>query len=330
MSEIRQDPITGRWVILAPARASRPWHIDVPGNQAPPAACPFCAGNEVMTPAEVWAERDADSEPNSPGWRVRVVTNKYPALENRGAAGAKKNGLYQAMDGLGIHEVIIESPEHVVRMSALGKQQYERILRAYQARLGAVGNDPRWRYSFIYKNHGERAGATFEHIHSQLVGLPFVPREAHDQISGARKHFETTQRCIYCDIIRRECELGHRVVLESEHFVVFCPYAPRFGYETWIVPKDHGPRFEQEREIAALGEMLRAVVVKLNGIADNPPFNYVIHPASAEASSDEHDHWHMEILPQMVRAAGFEWGTGAHMNSVTPERAARLLRDAPV
>ena len=332
MSEFRQDPITGRWVIIASARASRPWHIHVPGNQAGAASCPFCAGNEAMTPPEVWADRESNSEPNSPGWRVRVVANKYPALEDRGEWSRKKDGLYQSMNGLGVHEVIIESPEHVVQMSALSKEQFEKILRAYQVRLGALRNDPRWRHSFIYKNHGERAGATVEHIHSQLVALPFVPREARDEITGARKHFETTGRCIYCDIIRRECELGRRLVLESEFFLALCPYAPRFGYETWIVPKNHAPRFEQsaEQEIAAFAETLRAVIVKLNGVTDNAPFNYGIHSASAEESAEEHCHWHMEILPQMTRAAGFEWGTGAHMNSMAPEDAARLLRDVPV
>ena len=332
MSEFRQDPITGRWVIIASARASRPCHIRVPGNQTRAESCPFCAGNEAMTPPEVWAERDSNSERNSPGWRVRVVANKYPALEDGGEWSGKNDGLYRAMNGLGVHEVIIESPEHVVRMSALRKEQFERILRAYQVRLGALRNDPRWRYAFIYKNHGERAGATFEHIHSQLVALPFVPREARDEISGARRHFETTRRCIYCDIIRRECKLGHRLVFESEFFVALCPYAPRFGYETWIVPKNHAPRFEQsaEHEIAAFAETLRAVIVKLNGVTDNPPFNYVIHSASSEESAGEHYHWHLEILPQMTRAAGFEWGTAVHMDSIAPEDAARLLRNAPV
>ena len=332
MSEFRQDPISGRWAIIASARAFRPWHIHVPGRQAGAESCPFCAGNEVMTPPEVWAERHANSERNSPDWCVRVVANKYPALEDRGKWSGKKDGLYRAMNGLGVHEVIIESPEHVVQMSALGKEQFETILRAYRVRLRALSNDPRWRYSFIYKNHGERAGATFEHIHSQLVALPFVPREVQDEITGARKHFEMTRRCIYCDISRRESEQGQRLVLESARFVAFCPYASRFGYETWIIPKAHAPRFEYSAEpedTAGFAETLRAVIVKLNGITDDAPFNYVIHSAPADESADEHYHWHMEILPQITRAAGFEWGTGVHMNPIAPEHAARLLRDTP-
>ena len=332
MSEFRQDPVTGRWVIIASGRASRPWHIDRASDRPSSESCPFCAGNEAMTPPEVWAERDARTEANAPGWRVRVVPNKYPALENDGERFGKENGFYQSMSGLGVHELVIESPDHVTNMAVLSVAQFARIFRAYRARLRALRNDQRWRYLLIYKNHGERAGATFEHIHSQLVALPFVPREAHDEISGVRRHFNASGRCIYCDIIQSQSEAGDRLVLDSERCVALCPFAPRFGYETWIVPKKHAENFEQssDEDIAALAECLRSVIVKLNGITDNPPFNFVIHTAPSKESAQQRYHWHMEILPQISRAAGFEWGTGVHMNSVAPEDAARSLRDARV
>jgi len=332
MSEFRQDPVTGRWVIIASGRASRPWHIDMARDRPRAISCPFCAGNEAMTPPEVWAERGANTEANAPGWRLRVVPNKYPALENSGEWSGKKDGLYQAMNGLGVHELIIESPDHVTNMAALSVDQFAHILVAYRSRLRASRNDRRWRYFLVYKNHGERAGATFEHIHSQLVALPFVPREAHDEIEGVRRHFEASGRCIYCDIIRSDGEPTGRLVLSSERSVALCPFAPRFGYETWILPRNHAGRFEQisDEDIAALAECLRSVIVKLNGITDNPPFNLLIHTAPDEESADQRYHWHMEILPQITRAAGFEWGTGVHMNSVAPEDAARSLRDARV
>ena len=332
MSEFRQDPVTGRWVIIASGRASRPWHIDTASDRLRAESCPFCAGSEALTPPEVWAARAAGTAADAPGWRVRVVPNKYPALENSGEWSSDKDDFYQTMNGLGVHEVIIESPDHVTNMASLSRDQFMHILAAYRSRLRVLRNDRRWRYLLIYKNHGARAGATFAHIHSQLVALPFVPREAHDEITGARRHFDASGRCIYCDIIRSESESGERLILSSERFVVLCPFAPRFGYETWLLPKNHAVNFEQssDEDIAALAECFRAVTVKLNHITKNLPFNMVIHTAPNEESLDHCYHWHVEILPQITRAAGFEWGTGLHMNSVAPEDAARSLRGARV
>jgi UDPglucose--hexose-1-phosphate uridylyltransferase len=329
MSEFRQDPVTGRWVIITSGRASRPWHINTATEREQNEPCPFCAGNESMTPPEVWAQRNASTEANAPDWRVRVILNKYPALEESGGKHDDNHSFYRSAHGLGVHEVIIESPRHVVNMSALGVTEFATILGAYRARLKALKNDRRWRYLLIYKNHGARAGATFEHIHSQLVALPFVPREAQDEIDGARKHFDATGRCVYCEMIERESARGERLVWNSARFIAFCPFAPRFGYETWILPKDHTSSFEQssDQDLTALADCLRLYLLKLNGVVDHAPFNYVIHSAPTEASSRQRYHWHMEILPQITRAAGFEWGTGAHMNSIAPEDAARLLRD---
>ena len=332
MPEFRQDPVTGRWVIIAPARNARPRYIEIASEQKRTEPCPFCAGNESMTPPEVWADRDSKAEANSPGWRVRVVANKYPALENSSTRFNPKKGLYQTMGGVGIHEVIIESPEHVVNLSALSKEQIVDILCAYRARLSVLKDDRRWRYLLIYKNHGERAGATLEHVHSQLVAMPVVPKEAQDEIDGMRRHFDATRRCIYCDIIQSESGQGERLVFRSNRFITLCPFASRFGYETWILPKNHAANFEQssDGDITALAESLSAFTAKLNLVRDNAPFNLVIHSAPNEESVDQRYHWHMEILPQITRAAGFEWGTGVHMNSVAPEDAARLLRDAPL
>lgn len=332
MSEFRQDPVTGRRVIIASGRADRPWHIGVPKNPAHVVPCPFCAGGEAMTPPEVWSERDPATPADAPGWRVRVVPNKYPALESSGERSGKYRNFYPAAHGFGRHEVIIETPDHVVDMSALSAAQFVTILQAYRARLKALRKQRRWRYLLIYKNHGERAGATLEHIHSQLVALPFIPREARQEIHGARKHFKATGRCIYCEMVERERALGARVVLASERFIVLCPFAPRFGYETWILPVHHASSFEQSshRDLDALAESLRDLILKLNRVVAHAPFNYIIHTEPAGESAKEHYHWHLELLPQITRAAGFEWGSGVHMNSVSPEDAARLLRNAPL
>jgi UDPglucose--hexose-1-phosphate uridylyltransferase len=195
--ELRQDPVTGCWVVIAPSRAARPHQIAAPNNSTYGEACPFCAGNEAMTPPEVWALRYTDSEAKTPGWRVRVVTNKYPALDLRGTEASRSKGLYRATTALGVHEVIIESPDHAVNLSVLDAEQFENVLYAYRARWRALIQDRRWRYLMIYKNQGGRAGATLEHVHSQLIALPQVPPQAVVELNGTSKHFAATGRCIY-------------------------------------------------------------------------------------------------------------------------------------
>jgi UDPglucose--hexose-1-phosphate uridylyltransferase len=330
MSEFRQDPITGRWVIIASERSKRPRHDRRPDNQSHSGPCPFCAGNEAMTPPEIWAHRENNTQPDTPGWSVRVVPNKYPALASGGWWSDGEDGLYKSQGGFGTHEVIIESPDHVVDMGALSVEQFTKILRTYQERLRELQTDPRWRYLLLYKNHGTRAGATLEHIHSQLIALPAVPKEAADELNGAKKHFQSTGRCIYCEIIQREGERHERLVSQSEHFIAVCPFAPRFGYETWILPKNHAASFEQStgEDIAALAHALSGLVSRLNRALNNPPFNYVIHSSPPQQAAMPYYHWHIEIMPQLTRAAGFEWGSGVYMNSIAPEDAARLLRDA--
>ena len=332
MPEFRQDPITGRWVIIAPGRAMRPHQITAPSIPAHRETCPFCAGNEALTPGEVWALRDPASEANTPGWTVRVVANKYPALDDRGAEINRSGSFYRAAPALGVHEVIIESPDHVVNLNELAAEQFANILYACRARWRALARDRRWRYVMIYKNHGDRAGATLEHVHSQMVALPQMPPQIVEELDGANKHFAATGRCIYCAIIEREIAHGERLVAQSESFVALCPFAPRFGFETWILPRKHDAAFEKtpDRELAAFSEILRDFILMLNRLFDNAPFNYLLHSVPVDESGAEYYHWHLEILPQITRAAGFEWGSGMHMNSIAPEEAARLLRGAAV
>jgi len=332
MPEFRKDPITGRWVILAPEREKQPRRPGEMNDAACSEPCPFCAGNEAMTPPEVMAYRNEPAPANSPGWSVRVVSNKYPALVDFDARIFAPDPIYESRHALGVHEVIIESPDHVVNMGALGVEQVTQILRAYRERMRELTKDPRWRYILLYKNHGDRAGATLEHIHSQLISLPAVPELANGELSGAKRHYESTGRCIYCEMIERELRQRERVVQNSAHFVVFCPFAPRFAYEIWILPKHHAAAFEQssDEDILSLASTLRELIAKLNQALDNPPFNYLFHSIPPRETQSAHYHWHIEILPQVARAAGFEWGSGMHINSVTPEDAARLLRDVTV
>lgn len=329
MSEFRRDPITGRRVIIAAARASRPWHMGSASAPERTDECPFCAGNEALTPPEVWADRDPSTRTDRPGWSVRVVPNKYPAVADCSGWSRDEDRLYLSSSGFGVHEVIVESPEHIVNIAGVSTAQFRRILHAYRTRLRLWQNDPRWSYVFIYKNQGERAGATIEHIHSQLIALPLLPDEVGAEIAGLRSHFEETGQCLYCALVEREAS-SSRLVLECGGFIAFCPFAPRFGYEVWVVPKVHGSSLAQasDAEIAALADLLRTLIAKLNCVQADAPFNYVIHSAPA-GGVDANYHWNLKILPQFSRAAGFEWGSGMHMNPVTPEVAARVLRDAP-
>jgi UDPglucose--hexose-1-phosphate uridylyltransferase len=332
MPEFRQDPITGQWVIIAPGRAARPWHIESIRERPSTEPCPFCSGNEAMTPPEVWAMRNPETKANAPGWSLRIVPNKYPALANGGQATTSSGGFYRSMSAVGVHEVIIESSAHVTDISTLGAAQIADILRAYRTRLGVLGNDPRWRYLLIFKNQGERAGATVEHIHSQLAALRTVPKQAMEEIDGARKHFVATNRCVYCEICRGAIQSGERLVAENDRFVALCPFASRFGYETWLLPKKHAANFAAitDEDVIAFGHILREMLLKFACLFDRPPLNYVIHSSPRDEPASPHYHWHMEILPQLTRTAGFEWGSGVHMNAIAPEDAARLLRDTPV
>jgi UDPglucose--hexose-1-phosphate uridylyltransferase len=331
MSEFRQDPVTGRCVIIASNRLNRPRHYDSETEFAHSLDCPFCEGNESMTPPEVYAQREAHSMADTPGWRVRVVPNKYPALQDSVRWSEADPGIYRTPPGVGVHEVIIESPRHIVNIGALDEKQFVDFLRAYQARLGALRKDRRWRCLLIYKNQGEAAGATLEHVHSQLIALPFVPRELRDEINGAHRHYQSTGACFYCAMNQKEFFTGHRLVSSTERFVALCPFAPRFPYETWILPKRHSATFESssDQDIFDLAGALRNVIVRLTAALGNPAFNYFIHSLPLQESAEHQYHWHIEILPQVAKAAGFEWGSGVYLNSVSPEEAARLLRETP-
>lgn len=331
MPEIRRDPLTGRRVIIAPERGDRPRPLDTAAPAAAAGPCPFCTGNEAMTPPEVWADRETGSLPNTPRWRVRIVPNKYPAFDRQPIRSPQQNSYYEIDAAVGVHEVIIESPLHETHMSELSAAQCAAVLRAYRSRWQELETDRRWRYLLIYKNQGERAGATLEHVHSQLIALREMPPGPARERDRARARFELTGRCVSCEIVEREVQEGARVVLESERFVALCPFAARFAYETWILPKFHAAHFATTAgtDLAELAETVGRTIRQLSSLAAQIPFNLLIHSAPLQQAAGEFCHWRMEILPQLHRAAGFEWGSGLHMNPVAPEEAARLLRDAP-
>lgn len=327
MPEFRKDPITGRWVIIATDRARRPSdfsreQVAIRGGRY----CPFCPGHEEKTPPEILAYRQSGG-PNQPGWTLRVVPNKFPALRVEGDFDRQGEGVYDRMNGIGAHEVIIEAPDHHVTLAELPEKRVEDVFWAFRDRIVDLKKDRRMQYLLIFKNHGESAGASLEHTHSQLIALPVIPRRVQEELEGARRYFEFKDRCIFCDIVRQEVETASRVVLETQSFLVICPFASRFPFELWILPRRHHSHFEETDPptMANLAWVMRVVLRKLDRVLERPAYNFIIHTSPVQEPPKEHYHWHIELTPRLTRIAGFEWGTGFYINPTPPEEAARFL-----
>lgn len=327
MPDLRKDPVIGRWVIIATERAKRP--TAYLGDHAKPRTgfCPFCRGQEHHTPPEVLAYREGSSMPDSPGWWVRVVPNKFPALEIEGPLNRRGEGMYDCMTGIGAHEVLIETPEHNLGLCDLPLRQLQEILWAFRDRVIELKKDPRFRYALIFKNYGREAGASLDHPHSQIIAMPIVPKRVQEEVEGARRYWEYKERCVFCDIIHQEQRDQQRVVLENSGFIAVAPFASRFPFETWIMPKEHALYFHeiQKNQIVDLADILRRLLGRLKDILDDPPYNFMIHTAPFERSGIPYYHWHIEVIPKLTRVAGFEWGTGFYINPTPPEDAARYL-----
>jgi len=328
MPELRKDPVTGRWVIIATERGARPSDFKSAPQVISRGFCPFCEGNEDKTPPEIAALRDY-GERNQKGWRVRVVPNKFPALQIEGGLDKRGDGIYDLMRGIGAHEVIIETPEHVTTLTTLSAQRVEEVLVTYIERLNDLKKDKRFAYGLVFKNVGSIAGASLEHTHSQLIVTPVVPITVTREMNGAREFFHYRGRCLFCDMLNQESSSASRVVADGDEYIAFEPFASRFPFETWIIPKRHRSHFEvvPRAELRELAEVLKDSLVRIESALENPPYNYIIHSAPFNVAETEHYHWHIEIIPRLTKVAGFEWGTGFYINPVPPEKAADFLRD---
>jgi len=331
MPELRRDPVVGRWVIIATERARRPnqfVHAEAPSG----GLCPFCPGQEDKTPPEVFVLGRPAAPANVPGWRVRVVPNRYPALMIEGDLDRQAEGIYDRMNGVGAHEVVIETPQHGVQLTELTDGDVADVLFACKARVLDLRNDQRFRYVLLFKNHGSAAGATLEHSHSQVIALPVTPRQVADEIEGARRHHEHRERCIFCDIVGQERKDRSRLVYENEEFVVFAPWAPRSPFETWILPKRHESNFEGEprERLAFAAQALRSTLRRLNAALGRPAYNFMVHTNPLRDAPSPSYHWHIEVVPALTQVAGFEWASGFYINPVPPEEAAEFLRKAAV
>ena len=328
MPQLRKDPVNGRWVIVnvETPKLMFPVRAHVKSSKA----CPFCPGNESMTPPEIAAYRLKNLPAGKTDWQVRVIPNKFPALRIEESAERRGAGIYDRIGGFGAHEVIIENPDHQKEMADLGVEEVALILRAYRERCLDLNKDKRIRYILIFKNYGSDAGASLEHPHSQLIGLPIVPSRVLGELFGSANHYELTERCVYCDMLEQEKTDKKITVYSEDGFTTIAPFAARFPFEMWLLPASHISSFDSisDEGLLALAKALKASLGKLKNALGDPSYNFMIHTAPLHGRNTESFHWHMEIIPHLTEVDGFELGTGFYQNPTPPEMAAEKLRVA--
>jgi UDPglucose--hexose-1-phosphate uridylyltransferase len=339
MPELRQNLATKEWVIISTERAKRPEEFKEKAKKEEAEdydeKCPFCEGNEDQTGSELMAYRNSHQQ-DMPGWRVRVVPNKFPALVSprTSFAGVMRSqfAIYNCMEGVGKHEVIIEHPKHNKTVGTLSVEETCLMVSAYRDRYIDVISNPNFQMVIIFRNQGNLAGASLRHPHSQLVATPVVPSYIRYRLLEAQRYFDDFGRCVYCDILNFELKEKKRLILENEDFVAFCPYAAATPYEVLIFPRHHQSSFgEMEKaKIKPLAQILQNVLAKIYHSLNNPDYNYVINTAPHYSAGEPHFHWNLQILPRLSTRAGFEIGSGISINVSLPEETARFLREATI
>jgi UDPglucose--hexose-1-phosphate uridylyltransferase len=337
MPELRKDWLSGQWVAFSTERLRRPQHFAAPPVAADaPEADPFCEGNEASTPPEVFSIRPDGGKPNTPGWNVRVVPNRYPALRVEGELQRRADGLYDQISGIGAHEVVIETPHAERELEEHSLNQISEVLETYRARSLDLMRDQRLRYIAIFKNVGMLAGASLPHAHSQIIALPLVPSEVERRIEVVEKHYREKERSFFEDVLGQERKDGNRIVWENTDFMAFCPYASRFPFEVRILPKLQNCHYfsATDRTLVQLAEILKKVLSAYRIGLNRPAYNLLFQTAPLPKRPDgkwptiENSYrWHVEIIPRIFGLAGFELATGCALNSVYPEEAARFLRE---
>jgi UDPglucose--hexose-1-phosphate uridylyltransferase len=333
MSVLRQDVSTNEWVIIATERAKRPHQFvktrdDTPNDTETGTFCPFCPGNETAEP-EVLAFRN-EGPPDSPGWWVRVLRNKFAALNPNGTtAHLWEQGFFPYMEGVGVHEVIVETPEHHTSLALMTTHQVAEILFAYRLRFRELRQSKAWKAIVIFKNHGERAGTSLRHPHSQLVATPIVPHDTRLKHAVAEQHYDNRGTCLYCEILHHEMAAKIRLVDQSPSFAAFHPFASRLPFETWIMPLRHKASFGNigDEELHDFAAILHRQLRKLHFALNDPDYNFVLHTAPLEDEDKDYYLWHLQILPRLTTIAGFELGSGIYINTALPEETAVFIRE---
>lgn len=335
-SEFRKDMVSGEWVLVASSRGRRPHyfnHKKAKREKASKRGCPFEDPQKSGNPEPLlWhglEELRASKSLPFGKWFVQIIPNKYPALSpSKTCPIAKGSDSYKMMAGVGFHEVVITRP-HDRDLSKMTYDEAQLVLRVYQERYLELQKEKCVEYILIFHNHGERAGASIAHPHSQIAALPIIPPDVANSFEGSRKYFEVNGHCVHCTMLEEELKEKKRIVFQNEYFVVVSPYASRISYETRIYPKWHASHFEEmdEHKRIWMAQALVEALSRLGRVLGDPDYNFFIHTAPAKRKFMEHYHWHVEILPKTATWAGLELGTGIEVVATSPEDAARELRE---
>jgi UDPglucose--hexose-1-phosphate uridylyltransferase len=331
MPEFRQNMLTNEWVIIASERAKRPEDFRAKGEVKLTVSgfnsrCPFCPGNETQTPpATLTIERDGR-------WAVRVVPNKFAALQNDIAFQPKRVGRFLKATGYGISEVFVETPQHNLSLATMEEESVELVIRAYQQRYRSAAEGKRICFVNIFQNHGVRAGTSLEHPHSQLIATPIIPPHVRNPIEQAVRYYDAHGQCIYCVMLEEEIHRQERLISETDYFVSYAPYASRTPFEVRIMPKNHQASFADlgDRETADFARLLRNVLARIYHGLNNPDYNFIIRSAPVGDENAKYFHWYLLIIPKLTTPAGFEIGTGIYINVTYPEHCAEFLRSMTV
>ncbi|HEY9069566.1 MAG TPA: galactose-1-phosphate uridylyltransferase [Candidatus Ozemobacteraceae bacterium] len=329
MPQLRKDPVLKQWVIISPERGKRPHDFPVPAaTPDEPADCPFCEGHETMTPAETMAFRKAGTASNERGWWVRIIPDRDPILVPSGDSGREGIGMFDAMNSIGIHEVLVETPNHNQTLQSIPIDMVREVIWAYKQRLLEIKKNPRFKHMMIVKNSG-RGVSNFSHAHSHIIATPIIPKRIEEELDGAREYFHYHDRCIFCDILRQETEQASRIIAQDQYFMAFCPFASRFPFEIEITPKAHQPFFENidNEHVHAFAAILQTALRRMETLLPGIPYNFVLHTSPCSDAYRDFYHWHLEIIPKLTNVAGFEWGSGFYINPTPPEDAAGMLRE---
>lgn len=341
MPELRRDPIIGRWVIIATERAKRPGDFRVETIEPSMEKCPFCKGNEAKTPPETIAIRPKGSKPNSPDWSARIVPSISGFLNPKGHLDRHGKGLYDLMSGVGVHEILIMAPEHTGSVHIISESQIAKSVELLIQRIKQLGRDDRLKYALVFANHGKVAGGSnLGHMHLQIIATPVTPKRVKEELTGSKRYYDYKERCVMCDMIKQELKADKRVICKIDGLVAISPFCSRFPFETWIMPVEHSCDFDKMKKptIKNLGQIYTQVFAKMNKVLGNFPFNMILHTAPFRhknkkgywESIEQDYHWHIEIMPRLVQVAGFEWGSGFYINTMSPEDACNAIKDAKI